>query len=474
MTCSPSCATFQRLPTQEATIIPIETPPREITQVVEHLFRQEAAKLVATLAGIFGVEHLALAEDVVQEALARALQSWPFHGLPPNPSAWIMRTARNLALDVVRRERRFRDKEPELIRLTEEDPARQTEPAMGEHEIADDRLRLMFVCCHPAIAPEAQAALVLKILCGFGLAEIAVAFLTTEAAIAKRLTRARRKITAAHIPFAIPDGPELERRLAGVLRSIYLLFNEGYKASAGDQLVRDDVCAEAIRLAERLAAHSAGNQPPTHALLALMYLNAARTPARVDRVGRLLPLREQERTRWDRTRIAQGMFHLAHSASGRALSEYHLQAAIAAEHCRASEYDTTDWTKILALYDRLAQHDPSPVIALNRAVALAEVEGPAAGINALSCIPDRAALHNYHLFHAVQGDLAFRLGQLATAADHFQRAAALTDSTSEKLYLERRLAACQTAITPTAGTLETLEKKSDKVVPIVPSHSLYL
>jgi RNA polymerase sigma-70 factor (ECF subfamily) len=371
-----------------------------------------------------------------------------------------MRTARNLALDVVRRERRFRDKEPELIRLTEEDPSRQTTPAMGEHEITDDRLRLMFVCCHPAIAPEAQAALALKILCGFGVAEIAVTFLTTEAAIAKRLTRARQKIAAAHIPFEIPDGPELERRLAGVLRSIYLLFNEGYKASAGDRLVRDDLCAEAIRLAERLAAHPVGNQPPTHALLALMSLNAARTPARVDHAGRLLPLREQDRTRWDRPRIAKGMFHLALSATGRALSEYHLQAAIAAEHCRAPNYNTTDWPQILALYDRLTQHDPSPVIALNRAVALAEVEGPAAGINALSCIPDRAALQNYHLFHAVQGDLDFRLGRLAAAADHFQRASALTDSTSEKLYLERRLGACEAALPPTAEALEKKVKKS--------------
>ena len=232
----------------------------------------------------------------MQEALARALQTWPFYGVPQNPSAWIMRTSRNLALDVVRREKVFRDKEPEIIRLMDGESPAPDSVVFPEQEIADDRLRLMFVCCHPAIPPEAQVALALKTLGGFSATEISRAFLTTEAAIAKRLTRAKQKIRDARIPFEIPAGEELARRLDGVLQSLYLLFNEGYKASSGDKLVREDICSEAIRLATHLLAeHPAGNQPRTHALLALMLLNAARVPARLDGEGNLLRLQEQDR-----------------------------------------------------------------------------------------------------------------------------------------------------------------------------------
>jgi len=289
------------------------------------------------------------------------------HAVPDNPPACILRTARNLALDVVRREQVFRNKEPEIIRLLEDQPGTR-DVIFPEHEIADDRLRMMFVCCHPLIPAEAQTALALKTLCGFSAGEIARAFLTTEAAVAKRLVRARQKIAEADIPFAIPAGPELAPRLDGVLRALYLLFNEGYKASAGEQLVREEVCAEAIRLAELLAAHPCGDQPRTHALLALMLLNAARTPARVDDNGDLLRLREQDRTRWDPARLARGMLALARSAAGSEVSEYHLQAAVAACHGRAKDYAATDWPQILALYDRLLALNGSPVVALNRAL----------------------------------------------------------------------------------------------------------
>src|SRR5258706_8692115 len=245
-------------------------PPGEVSQVVDHLFRHEWGKMVATLTGIFGIEHLSLAEDVVQEALARALQTWPFYGVPKNPAAWVMRASRNLAIDAVRREKVFRNKEAEIIHLMElADPAPE---ALGfpEQEIADDRLRMMFVCCHPLVPEEAQVALALKTLCGFSVTEISRAFLTTDAAIAKRLTRAKQKIREDRIPFEIPAGEELARRLDGVLQSLYLLFNEGYKASSGEKLVREEICHEAIRLTELLAEHVAGNQPKTHALLALM------------------------------------------------------------------------------------------------------------------------------------------------------------------------------------------------------------
>ena len=427
--------------------------PREIGHVVEHLFRHEAGKMVATLTGIFGLEHLTLAEDVVQEALARALQTWPYYGMPDNPPAWIMRTARNLALDVVRRQKTFRDKEPEIIRLLEEHPAESsaTIPSAAffhEQEIADDRLRLMFVCCHPQVPEVAQVALALKTLCGFSIAEIARAFLTSEAAIAKRLTRAKQKIAEAKIPFEIPAGPKLAARLDGVLQSLYLLFNEGYKASGGDKLVREDICNEAIRLASLLAKHPVGDLPKTHALLALMLLNAARTPARTDEEGNLLRLRDQDRSRWDRSLITRGLFHLSQSAAGGDISAYHLQAGMSACHCLAPDYACTDWVQILALYDRLLELDPSPVVALNRAVALAEVHGAQAGLDAVNVITDSRSLEGYYLFHAVQGELESQLNHLPAAAAHFRRALALAEIKSEQAFLTERLRACEPVLEP--------------------------
>ena len=406
--------------------------------------------MVATLTGIFGIEHLTLAEDVVQEALARALQTWPFYGVPQNPAAWIMRTSRNLALDVVRRQKVFRDKEPEIIRLVEDREPESPAVIFPEQEIADDRLRLMFVCGHPLIPPEAQAALALKTLCGFSVTEIARAFLTTDAAVAKRLTRARQKIAEAKISFAIPAGAELPPRLDAVLRSLYLLFSEGYKASAGERLVREEVCAEAIRLTELLAAHPAGNQPKTHALLALMLLNFARTPARTDEAGQLLRLCEQDRTRWDRAMIARGMREWMQSAGGDELTEYHLQAGVAACHCRAEDYASTDWPQILLLYERWMAFDASPVVALNRAVALAEVQGPQAGRDAILAIRDRQSLDNYYLFHAVLGELAWRLDDWLVAAAHLRRALDLAEMRSERAFLARRIRDCESAWEPVA------------------------
>jgi RNA polymerase sigma-70 factor (ECF subfamily) len=416
----------------------IKTP--EVSRVVEHLFRHEAGKMVAILTGIFGLDHLTLAEDVVQEALARALQTWPFYGVPENPSAWIMRTSRNLALDAVRREKVFREKEPEIIRLIESAPP---DAEISGQEIADDRLRMMFVCCHPAIPSEAQVALALKTLGGFSPKEIGSAFLTSEAAIAKRLTRAKQKIREAKVPFEIPAGPELAQRMDGVLQSLYLLFNEGYKASSGDKLVREDICSEAIRLASLLAQHSAGNQPKTHALLALMLFNTARIPARLDSEGNLLRLQEQDRSQWNQPMIAQGMLHFAKSAAGNEITEYHLQAGIAACHCTAKDYASTDWRQILALYDRLVEFDDSPVIALNRAVALAEIQGPQAGIEAVQAIKNLPSLESYYLLHAVLGEFELRLKRVSAAAKHLQKALELAEIKSEQAFLSKRLQACE-------------------------------
>jgi RNA polymerase sigma factor (sigma-70 family) len=417
--------------------------PDGVSQLVEHLFRHESAKMVATLTRIFGIQHLNLAEDVVQEALGRALQTWPYRGIPENPSAWIMRASRNLALDVIRREKVFRGKEAEVARLIETGGSSTPEAAIfSENEIADDRLRMMFVCCHPVIPTEAQVALTLKTLCGFSVTEISRAFLTTEAAIAKRLTRAKQKIQETRVPFEIPVGDELARRLESVLQSLYLLFNEGYKASSGDKLVREELCHEAIRLAESLEQHPAGTQSKTHALLALMLLNAARLAARQDLEGNLLRLEEQDRTRWDQAMIERGMSHLRESASGGSMSEYHLQAGIAACHATAVDYGATDWRRILSLYDRLMEFDDSPIVALNRAVAVANVHGPQAGLQTVRAIRDRKKLASYYLLYAVIGELEMRLNNREAAAQEFRKAFELAETKSERAFLLKRLQKC--------------------------------
>jgi RNA polymerase sigma factor (sigma-70 family) len=420
--------------------------PREVSQAVEHLFRHESGKMVAILTGIFGIEHLTLAEDVVQEALARALQTWPFYGVPKNPSAWIMRASRNLALDVVRRQKTFRKKEAEIVRLMERENPAPDAVIFTEQEIADDRLRMMFVCCHPQIPADAHVPLALKTLCGFSITEISRAFLTTDAAIAKRLTRAKQKIREAQIPFEIPTGAELTRRLDGVLQSLYLLFNEGYKASGGEKLIREDLCHEAIRLTALLAAHPAGNQPGTHALLALMFLNGARLPARVDAGGNILRLQEQDRSSWDQAMIARGMFHFSQSAAGKEVTGYHLEAAIATCHCAAKDYESTNWRQILSLYDKLVERDDSSVAALNRAVAVANVHGPQAGLEALTVVRKRKELSSYYLLYAVLGEFEAQLNHPRAAADYFDQSLKLAGIKSEQTFLSGRLQACQEQI----------------------------
>ncbi len=399
--------------------------------------------MIAILTRIFGPEHLTLAEDVVQETLARALQTWPFYGIPKNPSAWILRAARNLALDTVRRQKVFREKEEQIVAQLDQPEPSPDETAFSETEIADDRLRMMFVCFHPQVPADAQVALALTTLCGFGANEVARAFLSTEAAVAKRLVRAKQKIREAQIPFAIPEGPELAGRLDGVLQTLYLLFNEGYKASSGDELVRADICREAIRLTELLATHPAGDIPKTHALLALMLFNTARLNTRVDEEGNLLRLQDQDRSRWDQSMIARGMFHFAQSAAGDELSEYHLQSGIAACHCAARDYASTDWKQILMLYDQLVQLDGSPVIALNRAVVVANVDGPDAGLEAVAAIENQKKLESYHLFHAVKGELEFRANRYSDAIKHFTRALELSSVRSEQTFMSGRIHECE-------------------------------
>lgn len=418
-----------------------------MSRLTERLFREEAGKLVATLTRHFGVDNLQLAEDVVQEALARALRLWPFYGVPKNPAAWLTQTAKNLALDVVRRQKSFAEKEAAIVASIEHatsDPA-TGEVGFDENEIRDDRLRLLFVCCHPHLGQEAQVALALKTLGGFDTVEIAKAFLSTEASIAKRLTRAKQRLRDDHIPFEIPSGAELSVRLEAVLQTLYLLFNEGYKASGGERLVREELCFEAIRLMTFLVEHPTGDAPHVHALLALMLFNAARLETRSDAEGNLLRLDEQDRAKWNAKLIGRGMQHLSQSATGDSLSEYHLQAGIAACHCAAGDYASTDWPQILALYDRLVEIDDSPVVALNRAIAVANVRGPKAGIEAVNAIRDRDKLESYHLLYAVLGEFESRLDHPDAAAGFFRTALKLAETKSERAFLEKRLRDCHVA-----------------------------
>jgi RNA polymerase sigma-70 factor (ECF subfamily) len=301
---------------------------------------------------------------------------------------------------------------------------------------------MMFVCFHPQLSPEAQTALALRTLCGFSPGEIAAAFLTSEAAIAKRLVRARQRIRELRVPFVVPAPNELPTRLDGVLATVYLLFNEGYKASSGDRLVRKELCHEAIRLGLLLAAHPATRQPRTHALVALLLLNAARLPARLNDAGSLMRLHEQDRSVWDRAMIERGLHYLKHSSSGESVSEYHLQAGIAACHSVAADDASTDWRRILMLYDQLAQLNPSPVIALNRAVAVARVHGAEAGLQILERAPMQTALEKYLLYHAVCGSLCVELDRKEAALRHYRRAEALSPLPSEREFLATRIGEC--------------------------------
>ncbi len=417
------------------------TPPNGAgpAQLVEHFFRHESGRLHGALIRLVGVENMTLAEDVVQEALLRALKTWAIAGVPPNPSAWITRVAFNLARDAMRHRRMSAAKEPAIVTHFDQTLATPAVAWEAMAEIRDDALRLMFVCCHPDIAPDAQIILALKILCGFSTGEIARAFLSSEAAIEKQLTRTKQRIRDAGIAYEIPEGEDLAPRLDSVLAALYLLFNEGYKASAGERLLREDLCREAVRLTTLLLDHPVGRVPRTHALLALMLLTAARFPARVDEQGDLLRLDDQDRSKWDQTQIGRGLLELGRAAQGNEVSEYHLQAGIAALHCLAPDYASTDWPRILAHYDQLNRIKSSPVIALNRAVAVAHVHGPQAALDAIAELPQREKLESQYLLHAVVGELHWRLNHHQAAAESFRRALQLVQVEPERLYLTRML-----------------------------------
>jgi RNA polymerase sigma factor (sigma-70 family) len=413
-------------------------------EVADHLFRHEGAKVFAALTAHLGTHHLQLAEDVVQEALLRALQTWSYRGVPDNPAVWLTQVAKNLALNALNREQRWNEKQDGIAAEHARWLAAPTDD-MTHETFADDTLRMMFVCFHPDLAAESQTALALRTLCGFSPAEIAVAFLTSEEAIAKRLVRARQRIRELALPFAVPEAAELAFRLDGVLHTLYLLFNEGYKASVGDRLVREDLCLEAIRLVTLINRHPGTQEPRAHALLALMLFNTARLDARTDDAGNLLRLHEQDRSRWNQAMIQRGVVCLRHASQGGALSAYHLEASIAAIHCLAADASATDWRRILHLYDQLLALTGSPVTAMNRAVAVARVHGAQAGLDALDSIPHRSVLEGNHLYHAMRGAFAVELGQTAAAVTHFRQAAKLALLPVEREFIARRIEECERA-----------------------------
>ena len=422
-----------------------------MTELQEHLFRREAGRMVATLTRIFGVENLALAEDVVQDAFCRALELWPFRGVPENPSAWLMATAKHRALDRLRRDRTARTFAPEAARLLEADAAPAVEELFGAHAIRDDQLRMMFSCCHPSLSETAQVALILHILCGFSVDEIAGAFMSTHSAIEKRLTRAKRALAGSKRLFEITDAADFAARLPAVHRALYLLFNEGYHGASPESAVRVELCREAMRLAALLFEHPLAATPATHGLAALLWLHAARLPARLDAAGQLSLLADQDRSRWDPELIAEGRRLLELSASGRELSEYHVEAAIAAMHVSAARVEDTDWAEIVALYDLLMGIRPTPVVALNRAIAIAQRDGPDRGLEEIVAIVDRDRLVGYPFYHAAAGELALRGGRGGVARQHFLVALALARNAMERRFLRQRIEACQDGVPQAAG-----------------------
>lgn len=415
------------------------------SSAVGHLFRHQAGRMLSALTRVLGLHNLDLAEDAVQDTLCRALETWKYGSLPDDPEAWLIRAARNRAVDLIRRERTARRFAPDVTKLleTEWTLERTVDTLFTEHELRDDQLRLMFSCCAPELSPEAQVAVILKWLCGFGVAEIAQAFLTNPATVEKRITRARAALAAQGQLFEVTGGEALRARLEAVHGALYLMFNEGYHASAGPDAVRDDLWREALRLTRLLAEHPATAVSSTQALLALMCLHAARLPARVDSEGRLLIMAEQDRSKWDAALIAIGEQALtraaeapgAHPQPGGA-SPYQLEAAIAAVHAFAPSYAETDWCQIVALYNALYRRRPDPVVALSRAIAIGEAEGPAAGLHALDTIADRDRLDSQPFVHLARAQALRKLGRSDEARAALTRARAVARTDAERTFID--------------------------------------
>jgi RNA polymerase sigma factor (sigma-70 family) len=406
--------------------------------LVDHLFRHEAGKMVSVLTRIFGLKHIEIAEDIVQDTFLKALDEWSFHKIPENPPAWLYRVAKNRTIDIIRHQKYVAEYEQELNLLLKSEwtLSHSLNNLFLDSEIEDSQLRMIFASCHPELPKESQIALTLKTLCGFSVGEISKALLTTDANINKRLFRAKQKLRGENLKFEIPAGKNLSGRLDSVYKVIYLLFNEGYNASDSDTVIRKDLCAEAIRLCKLLAEHPAGNKPKTNALLALMCFHAARLDARLDDNGYIILLKEQDRSKWDKSLIIKGYEYLNESSEGDELSEYHLEAGIAANHASASSFADTDWENVYKLYNMLVKIHPSPITYLNRAIVIGQISGPKAAIEELEKIKD---LDTYYLYHTTLAEFYSQLKQNPSALKHLNTALKLTKSKAEKKLIEDRI-----------------------------------
>lgn len=409
-------------------------------QLVDHLFRRESGKMIAVLTRIFGMHNLELVEDVVQEAFLRAMQTWTFNQVPDNPSAWLMTVAKNKALDIIRRRQNFLEYSKELTTQLQAETEYTVEQFFTDAEIPDSQLRMIFACCHPSLNEEDQVALTLKTVSGFGVAEIARALVTNESTIKKRLYRAKQFLKEKHIQLEIPSGQELVSRIEIVYTALYLLFNEGYSSIKSDEPIRKDLCAEAIRLCLLLSTHKAGNRPATFALLSLMCFQASRFESRIDENNSIILLMDQDRSKWNQELIQRGYHYLEQSSEGEELTIYHIESAIAAEHCLANSFEETNWPRMLHLYDLLMEEKRTPMVILNRSIVLAQLNQVMKGIQEIWSIDDiDNLLSTQYIYSAVLGDLYIRLGDENNAIKFLQQSHDLTTSLAEKKLIAEKL-----------------------------------
>ncbi len=415
-----------------------------ISFLLNHLFRYEAGKMIAILTRLFGIHNLELAEDVVQDAFAKAVEVWKYKGLPQNPSGWLMQTAKNRAIDIIRRERYKKEFAADLkYQLQSEYTASETiKQIFLETEIEDNQLRMIFTCCHPQLSDEDQIALTLKTISGFSAQEISKALVSNVLAISKRLFRAKQHIKENNIQFEIPSGNELQKRLENVQRVLYLIFNEGYNSADNEKLIRKDLCEEAMRLCTLLTQHRQTNNRESFALLALMCFQASRLDARLDENDEIILMNEQDRSKWNWMLVERGFYFLDESAAGEEMSIYHLEAAIASLYCSAKSYEQINWKKILTLYDLLLEKNFSPVTALNRAIVMSKVQSPQEAINDIMQIPGiELLLKTQYLFNAAMGELVAASGNKEDALNYMMNALTFTNSASEKKLLIKKMAA---------------------------------
>lgn len=412
-----------------------------IDHTIDQLFRHEWGKLVSVLTKLFGPENLQLAEDVVQETLLKALNNWKINGLPSNPGAWLFTAARNKAIDVLRKQQLHQEYKRAITPLLQSEYT--LSPTVNEvvnnKTIEDDQLRMMFVCCHPSLSSEAQVAIILKTLCGFSVSEIAKAFVSNYDTIEKRLYRARQSLKENNVSFELPGTVELSQRQENVLTAIYLLFNEGYNSTHHDDLIRKDLMNEAMRLCELICKSKLINNGSAYALLSLICFTSARSNARLDKAGKILLLKEQDRSLWNKKMIQEGINCLDKSSVAETISRYHIEAGIAFEHAKATAYENTNWKNILHYYDVLYHLQPSPVVALNRAIVIAELSGPAAAIETIQSIKQIELLNKYYLLPATLGEMYSKMNEPEKARQNFELALTLTQSTAEKHLLYQKI-----------------------------------